>query len=825
MALFGSRSALQKVLKGEWKTDEEKMALLSALREESVKAIDLLPLLWTSDAAVRQTAAPMFVSRADAKSVSQFFVDMQSQGTAARGFALRVAARLKPEILKPALEALIKDGSPMRQRLGWEVAMELPPEIRHEYVERAVKEAPGPMRVQALNRVVTDKGGPAQCRALLLEAAQDPEDRLRERAMELLASMGASITDDVLDLMLDRFARDNAAVRSHCMSAIRAAASVRAKELRPKFMKMLSEGDDSIRRTAAELLFQTGPADEIVVEILQHVRSLLGWLRTRILNTLKTFGDEVLRPAAGLLDHPDEEVRMQALVLCEHFEDPRLVGPVVKLLDDPDWWLRITACETLGKLKDERVVPHLVKALEDKDTRWAAIDALGNIGGETALRALVGLLRDERPEVRLEVLQACSRSHDPRLGKLLKQVMDADPSQEVRTRAVELAREFGAVTPEQERATASISSKELKRPLDKLLAQARELGASDIQITVGEPPFFRMNGQVVRGDFPPLEEAQTREMILEILDPVRKKAFEKAGEIDFCHAIPGVGRYRANAFVQRKGTCASFRCIPNLPPTFADLRLPGQLTELLDYHQGIILVSGPAGGGKSTTLAAIVNLINETKSDHIITLEDPIEFVHPVKNSLVNQREVGRHTNSFSRALRGALRQDPDVIMVGEMRDIETIRMSLMAAETGHLVIATLHTTSAVATVDRLIESFPPDEQQQVRMGLSESLKYVVSQSLVQRADGKGRVAVYEVLKGTMNVGTLIRDSKTYQLPSLMQISRAAGMQTLDQSLEELVDAGLITAETAYARAEKKETFESRLSEAPGAPAAPAVAS
>jgi twitching motility protein PilT len=462
------------------------------------------------------------------------------------------------------------------------------------------------------------------------------------------------------------------------------------------------------------------------------------------------------------------------------------------------------------------VVPYLVKALEDGDTRWAAIDALGNVGGEQSLRALVGLLRDDRQEVRLEVLQACARSKDPRIAKLLKQVMDSDPSQEVRTRAVELMRDYGGVTPEQERSTATVTSAQLTRPIDKLLARGRELGASDIHITVDEPPFFRINGVVARADFPSMDDKATRQTVLDVLDPARKKIFEKAGEVDFCYALPGVGRYRSNAFVQRKGTCVTFRCIPNLPPTFADLRLPGQLTELLDYHQGVILVSGPAGGGKSTTLAAIINLINEQKSDHVITLEDPIEFVHPVKNSLVNQREVGAHTQSFARALRGALRQDPDVIMVGEMRDIETIRMSLMAAETGHLVIATLHTTSAVATVDRLIESFPPDEQAQVRMGLSESLKYVVSQSLVPRADGKGRVAVYEVLKGTMNVGTLIRDGKTYQLPSLMQISRSAGMQTLDQSLEELLDSGLITPETAYARAEKKELFESRLAEPPG---------
>jgi HEAT repeat protein len=444
--------------------------------------------------------------------------------------------------------------------------------------------------------------------------------------------------------MLDRFAKDNAAVRSHCMTVIKAVAAARPTELRPKFMKMLSEGDDQIRRTAAEILLTTGKPEEVLIEILEHVRSMLGWLRTRILNTLKTFGDDVLRPAAALLEHPDEEIRMQALVLCEHFDDPRLIGPVVKLLDDPDWWLRITACETLAKLKDERVVPHLVKALDDKDTRWAAIDALGHIGGEQALRSLVGLLQDERPEVRMEVLQACSRSKDARLGKLMRQVAENDPSQEVRTRAVEFARDYGSVSPELERSTAAVSSGQLTRPIDKLLAQAREAGASDIQISVGEPPIFRLMGKVTAHDMAPLSAEETRAMVLDILDPVRRKHFEAAGEVDFCHAIPGVGRYRANAFVQRKGTCCAFRCIANVPPTFADLRLPGQLTELLDYHQGLILVSGPAGAGKSTTLAAIVNLINEVKSDHVITLEDPIEFVHPVKNSLVNQREVGRHT-------------------------------------------------------------------------------------------------------------------------------------------------------------------------------------
>ena len=811
MALFGtSRSPLQRLLQQQWKSDEEKAQILDAFRDDAgVRAGEVVPLFWVADGGVRNAAATMFAARADAKAVTLLLTEMQSQHTAARAFAQRVLGRVRAEAVGPGIEALLKDPSAMRKRLGWEVALELGGDARGGYAERALKEAPGPLRVVALQRLAADRGVEAIAPTLLSLAA-DPEDRLRERVIEMLAQIPPN--NEILEVMLERFATDNASVRAHALTSIRAAATGRPREVRPRLLKMLSEGDDAIRRVAVELLLSTGTNDEVIAEILQHCRSLLGWLRTRILNTLKTFGDEVLRPTVDMLAHPDEDIRMQALVLCEHFEDPRLLGPVVKLLDDDDWWLRITACETLSKLKDERVVPHLIKALDDKDTRWAAIDALGVIGGEQALRALVNLLNDDRPEVRMEVLHACARSTDPRLAKMFRKVVESDPSQDVRTRAAEILRAKGDTGVGLDAATSTVHARDLSRPLDRLLADARERGASDVHVTVGEPPWFRLNGQVERIEHPALDAATARSWIVDILDPTRRATFETGGEVDFCHAIPGVGRYRANAFVQRLGTCASFRCIPNLPPTFADLRLPGQLTQLLDYHQGIILVTGPAGGGKSTTLAAIINLVNESKSDHIIALEDPIEFVHPSKQSLVNQREVGRNTESFSRALRAALREDPDVVMVGEMRDIETIRMALMAAETGHLVIATMHTTNCVATVDRLIESFPPDEQQQVRMGLSESLKFVVSQSLVPRADGKGRVAVFEVLKGSMNVSTLIRDAKTFQLPSLMQISRAQGMQTLDQSLADLLDAGLITAETAYMRAENKEQFEARLS-------------
>ena len=309
-----------------------------------------------------------------------------------------------------------------------------------------------------------------------------------------------------------------------------------------------------------------------------------------------------------------------------------------------------------------------------------------------------------------------------------------------------------------------------------------------------------------------LTPEQTEKMILESLDDRQKERFNKDNQLDFCYSIPGVGRYRTNIFRQRLGTSGVFRVIPNELPTFLDTGLPNHLTDIVNYHQGLMVISGPAGSGKSTTLAALINLLNEKKRDHILTLEDPIEFVHPFKNSLVNQREVGKHTKTFSSALRAALREDPDCIVVGELRDPETMILAMTAAETGHLVIGTMNTTSAVKTVDRLVQAFPPKEQQSVRMALSESLKIVTSQTLLPRADGKGRVPCHEVLMITGPVRNLIRDDKTQHLPSAMTVGKQSGMQTVDQALQSLLEQNLITPESAYRRAEKKDNFEALVS-------------
>ncbi len=811
MALFGigkKKNLVQQVLAGSWRSLSERDEILKQLKASGLSPVEAVPLIWHKDPACRQLGVDAFVARASAGAVHAMLAQMAQQPTAARSYAARLIPKVGPDVMERVIEGLLNDRSAEKKRQGWDLTLMVDGALRDKYVPRAAAEAPDAMRLTAVQKLVQVRNL-SRHTELLLKLAKDRDVAISSTALEALGKV-----DDprVVKQMIDSFSHGDASSRTMAAKYLERHAERHPQQMRKQLMELLGEGEDATRRMSVELLFKTGDHKEIILNILDYSRHLVGWLRDRILDTLRTMGDEVLQHAVDLLEHEDEDVRTAALVLAETFNDPRVVEPVCRLLGDEDWWLRITACDTLGRLGDERALPHLFKALKDEEARWAAIDALARIGSVAALKPLAGLLRDRRQEVRLEVVRALSNFDDKRLLPLLKNVKEKDPSSEVRTRAAEvlrdLAKRLGTKREDAEQGTMAISSQALTRPIDKLLSRIREEGASDLHVTVDNPPFARHGGVLERMEgLPPLDARQTQAAILSILTDRHKRILKDTGEVDFCHAIPEVGRYRVNVFVQRLGLCAAFRVIPNVPPTFADLRLPGRLTELIDYHQGIIVVSGPAASGKSTTLAAIINLINESKPDHIICLEDPIEFVHPPKVALVNQREIGSHSESFARSLRASLRQDPDVIMVGEMRDRETIRMALMAAETGHLVVATLHTTNAVQTIDRLVGSFPPEEQPQVRMSLSDSLKYVISQSLIPRKDGKGRVAVFEVLKGTLSVSNLIRDSKTFQIPSLMQIGRKVGMQTVDVALMELVDAGLISPESAWSKAQQPDNF------------------
>jgi len=342
--------------------------------------------------------------------------------------------------------------------------------------------------------------------------------------------------------------------------------------------------------------------------------------------------------------------------------------------------------------------------------------------------------------------------------------------------------------------------------ITELLAFSAKQGASDLHLSAGLPPMIRVDGDVRRINVPPLDHAQVHDLIYDIMNDKQRKDFEEFFETDFSFEVPGVARFRVNAFNQNRGAAAVFRTIPSKVLTMDDLGMGQVFRDVSLLPRGLVLVTGPTGSGKSTTLAAMIDYINDNRYDHILTIEDPIEFVHESKRCLVNQREVHRDTLGFSEALRSALREDPDIILVGEMRDLETIRLALTAAETGHLVFGTLHTTSAAKTIDRVIDVFPAAEKAMVRSMLSESLQAVISQALLKRRAG-GRIAAHEIMRGTSAIRNLIREDKVAQMYSAIQTGQSIGMQTMDQCLQSLFEKKLITLETAREKARQPDSI------------------
>jgi len=351
--------------------------------------------------------------------------------------------------------------------------------------------------------------------------------------------------------------------------------------------------------------------------------------------------------------------------------------------------------------------------------------------------------------------------------------------------------------------------------IDAFFKLMNEQGASDLHLVSGLAPALRIRGDVERIKYKVLDDDDLRSMLYEISPEEKVKIFEETGDVDFGYEIPGLARYRANFFMQKNGIGAVFREIPSTIMTVEQLGLPSVISKLATLPRGLVLVTGPTGSGKSTTLAAIIDVANRSRKDHIITIEDPIEFVHQSQSCIVNHREVGIHTNSFAAALRGALREDPDIILVGEMRDLETISLAIEAASTGHLVFGTLHTTSAPKTVDRAIEVFPSNEQTQIRSTLADGLRAIIAQVLFKRIDIKARCVALEILVANAAVRNLVREGKTHQIPSMIQTGKKYGMQLLDDAIMELYNKGWISADEAYMKSNEKAKFRPLLTAPP----------
>jgi twitching motility protein PilT len=433
--------------------------------------------------------------------------------------------------------------------------------------------------------------------------------------------------------------------------------------------------------------------------------------------------------------------------------------------------------------------------LSERPAAWTTrVEGLGSV-------AVQAVLREGRLQARFVLVNKAAATAAPEI---------AAPAPEAAPARVEAS---------PARSTPAVTS------LAGALSAAREAGASDLHLVAARPMLLRLAGELVaRGA--PIDEATVQKWIEPVVPERMRSVLAEQGSCDFALERGGQGRYRVNVGRQRSGLKACLRCIPSAVPTLASLGLPPEIERATHHHQGLVLLTGPTGHGKTSTLAAIVDIINSATTHHVITVEDPVEYVHPRKRAMISQREVGTHTRSFATALKAALREDPDVIVVGELRDTETVRMALAASETGHLVLGTMNTPSAAKTIDRLIDLFPPGDQQQVRMTLAGGLHLIVSQRLVPAADGRSMVAAAELLPGSVALWSLIRDAKTYQIPSLQQRGKGFGIVRLDDSLLDLARAGRITPATAAANAENPDELEAILSgkRAPAAAAAPAPA-
>jgi twitching motility protein PilT len=825
VALFQSdlKDVVRKLSNKEFNTTEERDHLLARLVQgDGLRARDVVWMLFRPDRAIRDTGVRILQKMRDPETVDLFAAECKNKAEA----SVRAASGVLFSLGVPGIENRL-----IQLLTSAEKETKESREI-HDAVRKILLEAPVSKILEPVLWQLATVGRPedripflhrlgsleldAQSAARWQKLAREGDKIAREKALEVLATRAPASS---VDLLVEQLPLVGYSIQQLIVGALTRAAAGQGVDFADRILPLIASGEAGTRSAILKILLGMPNRNALVKRYITFSKTLLPFARDRALESMRAFGDDLLEPTLELINDPDPEIRAAVMTVAASFDDPRIVPATIALLQDHDWWIRVTAAENLGRLKDPRAVDPLIAALAEPELKWSAIEALGRIGDPRALPALGKLLADPLPDIRIEVMQALRSFNHPQVLQVLQRVATSDPNRTVRTRALDIAEEVAKrektdLTDAIGLRTAALTAHALRDDprLHALLIATRNQGASDFHLSVGQPPVIRVASDLIRAQGAPFTPEQTEALLREILTEHQWKQLGQDLQLDFCYFIPQAGRYRANVFLDQKGYNAVFRVIPEKPPTITELGLPAHLAEIADYHQGLVLICGPSGSGKSTTLAALVNLFNETRNDHVLMMEDPVEFVHPFKNCLINQREVGSHTNSFARALRAALREDPDVIVIGELRDNESVSLALTAAETGHIVMGTLNSTSAPKAVDRIITSFPFDEQPQIRAGLSEALKYVIAQRLLPAKEGRRQVACFEILKGTSTIANMIRDEKTFQIYSAMQIGRSQGMQTLDEALKDLVKKNQISPETAYMAANKKEEFEQLVS-------------
>jgi twitching motility protein PilT len=813
MALFPrTGNPLPRLKEREWKNETERTELFQEILE--LKVIKPREILWTLSAPeleLRNLGAQMLPRFTGPLLVEALLEETQGKSD----IQLRALARLLSHCTaadRLALVAkLLVDKNPKRRMIATDVLATLSVPESLPVLLRLVKDTLPQMQLFALQRIAeapTAMEGRAFRASVLQLAEHGASDELRIAAMTLLIRYKDQTPETqavIVQAMKDR----NPALQDLATQYFGPRLAAGNAELESSLVELLPDGRPEVRSAVIKALLYCPDRKRVLHSYLSFARNLAGWVRERTLASLQPFSADILDPILELMEDPDERIRMLAMLVGGALGNARCVPPIIKMLHASDWWTRITAAELLGKMADKRAVPALLELLKDKDAHWAAVEALGRIKDPSAMPALAHLLDDPQEDLRMSVVEAMA-GFGPTARPYLEAVQQKDGSPRVRQRAHEAMEDLANPDGSRERTSAAGPAAHVRATgeLDQMLVEARQQGASDLHLSVGVPPAMRVHGNLAPLNKPPLQDTDAERLVFSALTDAQKQQLTENMQLDLCYTIKDVGRHRVNIFRERMGWSAVFRLIAAEVPTLAALGLPKHVADVVGHHQGLVVVAGASGSGKSTTLAALVNVINERIRGHILTIEDPVEFIHEMKNCLMNQREIGKHTQSFANALRGALRENPDVIVVGDLRDPETTRIALEAAETGHLVVTTMNTTTAAKTVDRLVESFPPEEQAQVRTSLAESLKGVLCQSLIPHKTLPKRVACVEVLLSSASVRALIRDGKTFQLGNSMTIGHAVGMRTQDAALLELVKADAITGEAAYLRAQKKEAFE-----------------
>ncbi|HSD72062.1 MAG TPA: PilT/PilU family type 4a pilus ATPase [Thermoanaerobaculia bacterium] len=804
---------LERVRAHSWRSEAERNALIGQVAEiRNLSAEDVGWLVVDLDDSLR-TLGKTLLARFPYEEVRQaLFPFLVARNDSVRNLAIDSLAAHAGAAFLDRLPDLLGQSDPALVHVALDWLRRNPSDRNLSLVCEALNSHSAAVRRKAFT--IVEATASPRIVPFALKGIDDEDENLRFRAVQLLTRFPdeAAIGPLLRHCHLDSTRIQEAAIKA--LTPLLAHADIRWNE---DLIPLLSDPNPRVRQLASRILRTQDPG-RVAEAFLRSYQDTYGPSRDRALEGLRELGPQYIPAFLEHDDDDDHRIAALASAVAVTIRSPEVVPHCVRYLEGDDWWLRDRAAHALGELRDERGFEPLLKMLADPESNLSAAAALGTWASPRALPGLLEAYKRGTKDLRLEILDAFVRIPDRRVPGLLTGIVKADPDPLVRDKASrlieELAGESTSDGPGGSREFAAHDFAANPNPaITDLLRHARALGASDLHLSTGTIPHVRVNGQLASLPLPAASAEQVEDWIRPILTPERMLVFEERHQIDFCHKDAALGRFRTNVFRQRMGWSAVFRLVPFDVPNLADIGLPEPLWELTTYSQGLILVTGPAGCGKTTTLAALVDRINTTERCHILTIEDPIEYVHANKDSLVNQREIPAHSQSFARALRQSLREDPDVILVGEMRDLETISLAITAAETGHLVLATLHTTTAASTVDRIINAFPPDQQGQIRQMVSESLKAVISQSLLPRRDGSGRVAAWEVLRNTTAVAGLIREAKTFQIPTAMQTGAGSGMMLMDMSLMRLVTDGIVDARIAYDRALRKEPFEPLLEE------------